>query len=370
MIWRGIVVPVTSAMRLSSRSRRFRPCAAIAAGRGRSARPAAAAAARLLEMLFGPRILQPPRRRNPGRAAAPAAQQQPQQQRTRRRNRRCSRRGGGEESERQDHPGSRRFRRGGLAWGLEQTFAEEPMLTVVEQTSGSSGLVRDDYYDWNGELLNILNERKPDIVVVALGSNDRQQIRVDARAAGAALGGLGEGLHRAHRAMADTLKVYGRPFFWMGAPPMRQNSAMRDMAYASTISTSRRSRRGRGTSSTSGAASPTRTGATSRRARMSPASSAAARRRRHQLHPRRAAEACLLRRARDQATDRHRHRRGRSPRLDRPAKPDRNRPGRRQAAGRAGDLAVGSAARREPRSRRRAGRRAAPSPARRRRRNT
>jgi hypothetical protein len=122
------------------------------------------------------------------------------------------------------------FVAGGLAWGLEQTFAEEPMLVVVEQTSGSSGLVRDDYYDWNGELLGILNERKPDIVVVALGSNDRQQIRLDRER----LAPRSETWEKVYveriTAMADTLKVYGRPFFWMGAPPMRQASAMRDMA--------------------------------------------------------------------------------------------------------------------------------------------
>ena len=31
--------------------------------------------------------------------------------------------------------------------------------------------------------------------------------------------------------MVDTLKVFGRPFFWVSAPPMRSSSASRDMAY-------------------------------------------------------------------------------------------------------------------------------------------
>ena len=31
--------------------------------------------------------------------------------------------------------------------------------------------------------------------------------------------------------MADTLKVFGRPFFWVSAPPMRSSSASRDMTY-------------------------------------------------------------------------------------------------------------------------------------------
>ena len=32
-------------------------------------------------------------------------------------------------------------------------------------------------------------------------------------------------------AMTDTLKVFGRPFFWVSAPPMRASSALRDMTY-------------------------------------------------------------------------------------------------------------------------------------------
>ena len=127
------------------------------------------------------------------------------------------------------------FVAGGLAWGLEQTFADEAKLVVVERSNSASGLVRADYYDWNAELLAILNEEKPDIVVIALGSNDRQQIRVD----GGRLNPRTEEWQAAYSqritALAETLKVYGRPFFWVGAPPMRQSSALRDMAYLNEL---------------------------------------------------------------------------------------------------------------------------------------
>lgn len=123
------------------------------------------------------------------------------------------------------------FVAGGLAWGLEQTYAEQPGLIVVDRSNNASGLVRDDYYDWNAELLKLLNEEKPDFIVVAIGSNDRQQMRTE----GGRLALRSEPWEKAYAAriaaMADTLKVYGRPFFWMGAPPMRQSSAIRDMAY-------------------------------------------------------------------------------------------------------------------------------------------
>ena len=69
------------------------------------------------------------------------------------------------------------FVAGGLAWGLDQTFADEPKIAVIDKSNNASGLVRDDYYDWNKPLPAILNEVKPDVVVVVLGANDRQQIR-------------------------------------------------------------------------------------------------------------------------------------------------------------------------------------------------
>jgi hypothetical protein len=118
-----------------------------------------------------------------------------------------------------------------LAWGLEQALAEEPMLVVVERINGPSGLVRSDRYDWNKELLGILNEETPDIVVVALGANDRQEITE------------GDVRHPLRSqpwqdiytqridSLADTLRVYGRPFFWMSAPPLRGEQATSDMAY-------------------------------------------------------------------------------------------------------------------------------------------
>jgi uncharacterized protein len=127
------------------------------------------------------------------------------------------------------------FVAGGLAWGLEQTFADEPKILVVDKSNANSSLVRADNYDWNAELLDVLNEVQPDLIVVAFGANDRQQLRD------------GETRHPLRSdvwvatytqrvtGIADTLKVYGRPFFWVSAPPMRNTEASSDMAYLNTL---------------------------------------------------------------------------------------------------------------------------------------
>jgi hypothetical protein len=123
------------------------------------------------------------------------------------------------------------FMAGGLAWGLDQTFADEPKIAVIDKSNNSSGLVRDDYYDWNKQLLGILNQVKPDVVVVALGANDRQQIRLGKDRLAPRSDAWGKVYSARIAGMADTLRVYGRPYFWVSAPPMRATSASRDMTF-------------------------------------------------------------------------------------------------------------------------------------------
>lgn len=124
----------------------------------------------------------------------------------------------------------------GLAWGLDQALAKESMLAVSERTADSSGFVRAGDFDWNQKILGILNEESPDIVVVALGANDREAIT------------QGEEKHPVNSAeweeiyttrvdgLIDTLKVYGRPFFWVSLPALRGAEATADMAYINGLS--------------------------------------------------------------------------------------------------------------------------------------
>ncbi|MEJ0096828.1 MAG: SGNH family hydrolase [Bauldia sp.] len=119
----------------------------------------------------------------------------------------------------------------GVAWGLDQTFADEPKLAIVDDANTNSGLARSDYYDWNAELPKILNEQKPDIVVVALGANDRQEMRLGNARVPTHSDTWESTYVQRIKGIASTLKVYGRPFFWVSAPPMRLSTASRDMAY-------------------------------------------------------------------------------------------------------------------------------------------
>ena len=127
------------------------------------------------------------------------------------------------------------FLASGLAWGLGQEFADEPKLAVIDKSKESSGLVRDDYYDWNKSLPDILNGEKPDLVIVLLGANDHQQIRISSEHIAIGSDVWEKTYTQRVEGIVDTLRVYGRPFFWMSALPMRSGSTAGDPTYLNEI---------------------------------------------------------------------------------------------------------------------------------------
>ncbi|TCL69700.1 hypothetical protein EV286_108275 [Rhizobium sp. BK251] len=71
------------------------------------------------------------------------------------------------------------FLAGGLGDGLEAAFENSPGVIVDTRSNVASGLVRDDYYNWQQQLPIFLDEAKPAIVVVEIGANDRQQMTIN-----------------------------------------------------------------------------------------------------------------------------------------------------------------------------------------------
>lgn len=121
------------------------------------------------------------------------------------------------------------FMASGLADGLTTVFAENPAVRVVDRSNGSSGFVRDDYYNWPGQIGPILEAEKPAVVLIMMGSNDRQQMKVgDAREAPRTEGWTQEYKKRTvnfGKHFADA-KL---PFLWVGMPSFRPGSMTSDM---------------------------------------------------------------------------------------------------------------------------------------------
>lgn len=121
------------------------------------------------------------------------------------------------------------FMASGLADGLTTVFAENPAVRVVDRSNGSSGFVRDDYYNWPGEIGPMLEAEKPAVVLIMMGSNDRQQMKVgDARETPRTEGWTQEYKKRTVN-FGKHFSEAKLPFLWVGMPSFRPGSMTSDM---------------------------------------------------------------------------------------------------------------------------------------------
>ncbi len=124
-----------------------------------------------------------------------------------------------------------------LAQGLKEQLAEtKPEAGIVKRARASTGIVRDDFFDWNKALKELLaGTEKVDIVVMMLGSNDRQALRDDA-------GSHEFGTDRwreIYLKRLDDLMVPVRekriPFVIVGMPIMQSQKLSADMLVLNTL---------------------------------------------------------------------------------------------------------------------------------------
>lgn len=122
-----------------------------------------------------------------------------------------------------------------LAKGLGEAFAENAGIVVIDASNGSSGLVRDDFYDWNTRLPEIAAAENAELVVVMIGANDRQEIR-------SASGRLAKGTPQWSMAYAgrvsaliQAIAAAGKPALWAGLVPVKSNALSRDYSAFNSV---------------------------------------------------------------------------------------------------------------------------------------
>ncbi|MER9727560.1 DUF459 domain-containing protein [Mesorhizobium sp. M0217] len=121
------------------------------------------------------------------------------------------------------------FMANGLAEGLETAFADNANVRIVERVNGSSGFVRDDVYNWPEQVKSLVETEKPSVVVVMLGSNDRQQMRVnDVREQPRSENWTKE-YERRTEALGKALAATKVPYLWVGMPAFKTPKMTSDM---------------------------------------------------------------------------------------------------------------------------------------------
>lgn len=121
------------------------------------------------------------------------------------------------------------FTADGMSDGLKDAFEGVANIVVETRTNGSSGLVRDDFYNWPKEIPAIIEEIKPVIVIVMLGSNDRQIMRIDNKSVKVGLPEWEAEYVSRVNSLIDAIRATNTPVMWVGSPPFRFRAMSADI---------------------------------------------------------------------------------------------------------------------------------------------
>ncbi len=120
------------------------------------------------------------------------------------------------------------FMAGGIAEGIDAAFISETGVKIVEKSNGSSGFIRDDYYNWPQSIVTLSAENKPAVIVVMIGSNDRQQLRINGKNEVVRSPTWLAAYQSRVAQFSTTLKSLGVPVIWVGLPPFKSTQMSAD----------------------------------------------------------------------------------------------------------------------------------------------
>lgn len=85
----------------------------------------------------------------------------------------------------------------------------------------STGLTRPDYFNWPENMERVVNEKRPDLIVVFMGANDAMPIRHNKKVVHPAYGAPWcEAYTVKMNEIFDVARRYGSEIIWVGLPPM------------------------------------------------------------------------------------------------------------------------------------------------------
>lgn len=122
-----------------------------------------------------------------------------------------------------------------LAKALERFYAEDPNLVVVDQGVGSSGFVRDDYFDWNKTIREQIAADSFDVAVVIIGVNDRQEIKADGQSYNSLTDPWVSIYQTRLNDFLSQLRAARKPVIWIGLPPMSRSEYSTAMSQISAL---------------------------------------------------------------------------------------------------------------------------------------
>jgi len=121
------------------------------------------------------------------------------------------------------------FMASSLADGLQTAFREAPGMVIMKKANGSSGLVRDDFYNWPQVLPAMLDDIQPAVAIIMIGSNDRQQLRQGKNRIPVGSELWNSQYIQRVELLAKAVRSRDIPLIWVGAPPYKSATMSADI---------------------------------------------------------------------------------------------------------------------------------------------
>lgn len=112
--------------------------------------------------------------------------------------------------------------------GLHKLYRDNDKVEIIRFTQVSTGLVRDDVYNWKDALTEFVSAQEFDIAIVLMGGNDRQPIRANGKRLKRHTDAWYEEYGNRVAALIDILKPEATQVYWLGLPIVRSNRMARD----------------------------------------------------------------------------------------------------------------------------------------------
>lgn len=105
--------------------------------------------------------------------------------------------------------------------GLNQINSDNVHITVLNGTNMSSGLTRDDVYNWPVNIKKLVSKEKPDVIVMVIGANDAQPLKVNGKTYTPEQTEWNNIYRQRINNVISALKETGKPWIWMGLPAFK-----------------------------------------------------------------------------------------------------------------------------------------------------
>jgi hypothetical protein len=122
-----------------------------------------------------------------------------------------------------------------LADGLTMATENDANIVIEKGTDGSSGLVRTDHLDWPQSLKLQIDKLHPALIVIMLGSNDRQQMTVNGQKEKFRSEAWNNEYERRIAALIKVATDNKIPFIWTGLPSFQSPSLSADAATLNSL---------------------------------------------------------------------------------------------------------------------------------------